>query len=168
MSIINKISKALSLTKTEVKVFLFLASVLLVGSAYKFIFKPLKSTGSKQFDYSLSDSLFNAAGILPEVTEISAETPEYKVDYKEEVLDFNKTNFGESEPKVLPAENSINLNTAELDELSKLPGIGVKTAQNILDYRSESGRFKNVKDLLNVKGIGQSKFSKIKKYLYID
>src|SRR5690606_41535791 len=168
MNILNTISKALSLTKTEVKVFLFLASVLLLGSAYKFIFKPQKSSGLKQFDYSLSDSVFNAAGILPEVTEISDKSQKDKVDYKEEDLDFNKTNFNESEPEALPAENSINLNTAELNQLSKLPGIGIKTAQNILDYRKKSGRFKSINELREVKGIGQSKLNKIKKYLYID
>lgn len=56
----------------------------------------------------------------------------------------------------------INLNTASLDQLDSLPGIGPVTAKKILDYRSQSGSFMAKEDLLKVPGIGQKLFDQIK------
>ncbi|HUQ87335.1 MAG TPA: helix-hairpin-helix domain-containing protein [Vicinamibacterales bacterium] len=57
---------------------------------------------------------------------------------------------------------AINLNTATLEQLQTLPGIGPKTAERILEYRTKSGSFKRIEDLMNVKGIGEKSFLKIK------
>jgi competence protein ComEA len=48
-----------------------------------------------------------------------------------------------------------------LEELKSLPGVGDKTAQAILDYRAANGPFRDVKDLLKVKGIGPKKLEKM-------
>jgi competence protein ComEA len=62
-----------------------------------------------------------------------------------------------------PAQKpTLNLNTATLDQLTALPGIGPKTAQLILEYRTKSGGFKKIEELMNVKGIGEKSFLKIK------
>jgi competence protein ComEA len=61
----------------------------------------------------------------------------------------------------------INLNTAGLDELQKLPGIGPKVAQRILDYRKQNGDFKKVEDLMKVRGIGEKTFLKMKDQLTV-
>ena len=47
-------------------------------------------------------------------------------------------------------------------ELTSLPGIGESTAQKIIDYRKQNGKFKTIEDLKNVSGIGESKFDNIK------
>ena len=60
------------------------------------------------------------------------------------------------------AKATINLNTATVDQLETLPGIGRKTAERIIEYRTKSGGFKRVEDLMNVKGIGEKSFLKLK------
>lgn len=56
----------------------------------------------------------------------------------------------------------VNLNTATQAQLETLPGIGVKAAQRILEYRQKNGSFKKIEDLMNVKGIGEKAFLKLK------
>jgi competence protein ComEA len=56
----------------------------------------------------------------------------------------------------------INVNTATLEELDVLPGIGPAIAQRIIDYRNQNGAFKQIEDLKKVRGIGDALFSQIK------
>jgi competence protein ComEA len=65
------------------------------------------------------------------------------------------------------AADKININAAALDELQKLPGIGPKIAQRIIDYRKQNGNFKKVEDLMKVRGIGEKTFLKMKDQLTI-
>jgi competence protein ComEA len=60
------------------------------------------------------------------------------------------------------ADAPVNLNTATLEQLDGLPGVGPATAQAILDYRKQHGRFRSVQDLLQVGGIGPSKLEKLR------
>ncbi len=62
----------------------------------------------------------------------------------------------------------ININTADIDELDKLPGIGEATAQKIIAYREENGDFKSIEDIMNVSGIAEKKFEKLKDYITVD
>jgi comEA protein len=56
----------------------------------------------------------------------------------------------------------VNINTASLDELQKLPRIGPQIAQRIVDFREKNGKFKKIEEIMKVKGIGESLFDKIK------
>ena len=56
----------------------------------------------------------------------------------------------------------VNINTASMEELSKLDGIGESKAQAIIKYREENGNFKTIEDITNVSGIGSSVYEKIK------
>jgi competence protein ComEA len=56
-------------------------------------------------------------------------------------------------------EPLVNLNTATLDQLESLPGIGPALAQTILEYREQHGPFRKVEDLLNVSGIGEKRLA---------
>ena len=61
----------------------------------------------------------------------------------------------------------VNINSATQAELETLPGIGPSTATKIIDYRNKNGDFKNIEDIMNVSGIGESKFNNIKDYICI-
>ena len=56
----------------------------------------------------------------------------------------------------------VNINTANVERLSTLSGIGKSTAEKIVKYREENGYFNSVEDIMNVSGIGESKFNAIK------
>jgi len=59
------------------------------------------------------------------------------------------------------APEPVNINTADAETLTTLPGIGAKTAQGIIDYRTAHGSFASVQELLYIKGIGEKKLESI-------
>jgi len=67
-----------------------------------------------------------------------------------------------SAPQTTPAPAPLNLNSATKADLEKLPGIGPAMAQRILDYRQKNGAFKKVEELMNVQGIGEKSFLKLR------
>ncbi|WP_309719915.1 helix-hairpin-helix domain-containing protein [Armatimonas sp.] len=64
-----------------------------------------------------------------------------------------------------PGEGQVKLNSATLEDLQKLPGVGPSTAQSILAYRQQSGSFKEIDELKEVRGIGEKKFAKMQPFL---
>jgi len=61
-----------------------------------------------------------------------------------------------------PSAPTLNLNTATQAELEKLPGVGPAMAKLILEYRQKNNGFKKIEELMNVKGIGEKSFLKLK------
>ncbi len=64
--------------------------------------------------------------------------------------------------KAMAPAQKVNLNTAEAKDLAKLPGVGAKTAADIVSYRDTHGPFKSSEELKQVKGIGEKKYDKLK------
>lgn len=62
-------------------------------------------------------------------------------------------------------DGRISINKASLEDLCTIPGIGNTRAQAIIDYRTEYGRFEVLEDLMNVQGIKEGTFEKIKEYI---
>lgn len=65
-------------------------------------------------------------------------------------------------PEKHEGEARISVNTADAEELTRLPGIGMATAEKIIRYRTENGYFQTPEDLLNVPGIGPAKLEKMR------
>ena len=69
---------------------------------------------------------------------------------------------GSSSKARATAANPVNLNSASAAQLQTLPGVGASAAQRIVDYRQKNGSFKKIEELMNVKGIGEKSFLKLK------
>ena len=65
------------------------------------------------------------------------------------------------------ASAPVNLNSATPAQLETLPGIGAAAAKRIVEYRQKNGAFKKIEELMNVKGIGEKSFLKLKPLLTI-
>jgi competence protein ComEA len=73
---------------------------------------------------------------------------------------------GEGATSTTPS-GPVDLNTADAATLETLPGVGPATAQGIIDYRTQHGRFARVEDLLDVKGIGPAKFAALRAHVTV-
>lgn len=96
---------------------------------------------------------------------------EETVDIEETTETHISTENNNQEKQVINTNSSknqkININTASQTELETLPGIGPSTALKIIEYRKESGKFRNIEDIKNVKGIGTNKYEKIKELIKV-
>jgi competence ComEA-like helix-hairpin-helix protein len=73
---------------------------------------------------------------------------------------FSKRN-GDLQNNVKIAENAVNINTASVEELEKLPDIGAKLAQRIVEHREKYGKFRKPEHLILVQGISDKRFRQI-------
>lgn len=67
-----------------------------------------------------------------------------------------------------PSSGLINLNSATLEELDTLPGVGPSTAQSIINHRDENGPFATIENVMDVSGIGEAKFAQMKDLITVD
>lgn len=114
--------------------------------------------------------LIDIAGGLTQNADISKVNPAQKLNDSDKIIipqkkledDIDGEIDGENESdSTTDIEGKININTATKDELTTLSGIGEATANKIINYRKTSP-FKEIEDIMNVPGIGESKFNNIK------
>ena len=66
------------------------------------------------------------------------------------------------QPAAVAKAATLDLNSASVTDLESLPGVGRRTAERIIEYRQKNGSFKKIEELMNVKGIGEKSFLKLK------
>jgi competence ComEA-like helix-hairpin-helix protein len=134
---LKRIADWIALTKTERKVILFLVVTLLVGGGIRLYQAMVPS--APQFDYHGSDSTFAALSTAPEDSSV-----------------------GMVREGIEEASGKLNINTATKEQLLDLPGVGEITAERILAYRAETGKFSNVDELRAIKGMSKKKVENLR------
>jgi competence protein ComEA len=130
---LKRISDRLALTHTERKVILFLVITLLAGAGIRMYQQVVPS--APKFDYRTSDSTFTA------LSSAADDSTEY---YHAAVVD-----------------GKLNINTATMQQLIELPGIGEKTAARIIERRKELGKFTSLEEVKTIKGITKKRFEQL-------
>ena len=165
----EQFSQNLRLTKTEFKTLIFVFSIFIIGVIARQYKLSSNDSELESFDYSYHDSLFKALETSKKLSENHFKKKEKRVDSEAELYDFSNNKIDSKQNKFIALKNkSININTASKSEIVLLPGIGSKTSEKIIVYRSTKGSFKKIDDLLNVKNIGPKKLEKISQYIYIE
>lgn len=111
--------------------------------------------------------VIEAAGGLTEKADISEINRAAFVEDGEKIfvpalISTEENGISESRETPVYSDGKININTADSQELQELNGVGPATAEKIIDYREENGRFASIDDLKDVSGIGDKSFEKIK------
>ena len=72
-----------------------------------------------------------------------------------------------AKPAAAATTEIVNLNTSSAAQIASLPGIGDKTAELIVQYREKNGPFKKIEEIMNVKGVGEKSFLRIRDRLTV-
>ena len=104
---------------------------------------------------------------LPDANQITQIIPSTAVNVTDASM-MVKQKESIADPTVVPGEDKrVNLNTATLEELDALPGVGPSTAKNIIAYREAHGGFAAPEEIMNVKRIGEKTFGKLKEFIKV-
>jgi competence protein ComEA len=130
---LKRIAEQLALTRTERQVIVFLVITLLAGAGIR-VYQQVVPSAPK-FDYRTSDSTFTA---LSSAADDSTEYHEAAV-----------------------VGGKLNINTATMQQLIELPGIGEKTAARIIERRNDAGKFTSLEELKKIKGVTRKRFEQL-------
>ena len=138
---------------------------------YVYICGAVKNPGVYQLPEGsrLFQAVDAAGGLLENADERSVNQAQILSDGQEiivyekgEEIPLNDT--ASSDPS---GSGKININTAGKEDLMELPGIGESRADEIISYRNEHGRFESIEDIMNISGIKEKMFEKIKDYIEV-
>lgn len=103
------------------------------------------------------------------VTTEICKAPDYSIyeciNNKQSIVEVDADNFQNDQDNNI--KKKVNINTASKEGLATLTGIGESKALAIIDYREKNGGFKSIEEIMNVSGIGEKAFEKIKDYITI-
>lgn len=143
--------------ETKIRLVLFLAAAAIAASVLIGLYasRPLQFY---QVVVASSQAPVSAAGVPTATPGTAASASE-----EEELIEEDP-----SGPQEVLVEKSVNLNTATLEELDRLPGVGPAIAQRIIDYREQNSGFYDIEELMDVSGIGEKTFAKLEPYITVE
>lgn len=122
----------------------------------------------------IEDAIQKAGGIKPEANlkeiNLASEIEDGEKIYVPNLVEQVEETTLSSESKAntsSKSEGKVNINKASVSELTSIPGVGASTAQKIITYREENGKFKTIEDIKNVSGIGDSKYNSMKDFISV-
>jgi competence protein ComEA len=120
-------------------------------------------------DDRVEDAIRVAGGPLPDadLSKVSKSLAARVADEERILVPFRSGSSSSESSESTHVEGKVNINTASLSQLDTLPGIGPATAQKIIDHREENGPFASIEDVMDVSGIGEVKFEKMKDLITI-
>jgi competence protein ComEA len=114
----------------------------------------------------VDDALTAAGGPLPEAALEAVNLAQPLFD-GQQIYVPNQVETAQNAEQLSQLANPIDLNTATLEQLDQLPGIGPSKAQDILTYRQNNGAFDKIEQIMDVPGIGPALFEKIKDLIFV-
>lgn len=148
---------------------MFVISTFLIGIILNILNLDFESKPAKKYNYEFLDTLFKRLNSEHILEETSTKILEKRVDSDQELYDFSNDKKDVKKDKSVEVNFSkININTADNNLLTELPGIGEKTAEKIIALRNKKNGFNALDELKEVKGIGDKKFDKIKNLIKIE
>jgi competence ComEA-like helix-hairpin-helix protein len=151
MSLLTRLRDSFGFTRNELRVLALLSAVITAGLGMRWYRTayPGPPDLSPPFSYRTLDSVFFALSRSPDSTGTS---------------DAGARTGARTPP---PRRAPVDVNTAGIEELLTLPGIGPATARHILDDRAQRGPYQTVDDLLRVKGIGPKKLARLRAHVRV-
>lgn len=155
-------ARSFGMTRNETVVIVFLVSVSLFGGVLNYFRDDAPKNVSDYRDlYKEHDSLFiERSTVVAQLTEADTTKPVHAEETQQAGNQKTKS--------AALADRRININTASQQLLLQLPGVGPSTADKIIAYRKQQGKFQSIDEIMNVKGIGQKKFEKMKTYICVE
>jgi len=113
------------------------------------------------------ESVFLIGGQMVVLYKYISSRKQQKVEYEKRKGKEVETIAKEIEDAASLDGDVININTANIVDLIRLPGIGPATAKRIMEYREENGEFEKISDIRKVSGIGKSTYKDIEGYIEV-
>lgn len=118
-------------------------------------------------NHDIEECTKDYVSIIESTNNTKNDDPNIALENKEVKPDEKAEDKGESKTPTDVSSKKININSASLEELMTLNGIGEAKAKLIINYRNESGKFMQIEDIKKVKGIGDAMYEKIKESIMV-
>lgn len=152
----------LSITPGERKTMSYLILTLTFLAAINIVIPAHSDYTQEFYEPVIEEFQQYAESYYQEVSQINAR---YVADNNTEESSFTSHEAPAERINSARTDTIVNINSANAEELQKLPGIGPSIANNIIRYRNENGKFNSIDDLLHVRGIGKSRLDNIRPYI---
>ena len=135
------------------------------------IYQAIEKAGG--FRQDAEQNYLNQADVLSDGMKIYVPTQEEAREAEEDPVWVTSGAEGAGVPKEQGTENagenplSVNINTASQEQLCTLPGVGSSKAKSIIAYREQNGAYERIEDIMNVEGIKEGVFQKIKDHISV-